>query len=191
MVCVCRVFKKTLPPPASGTTTVAQFLTPSPSPPSQPTLPSIGNNLIVKKSLATAQSSGLLTSVYESGLLSKAQAAGVSLSSLEPLLKLASENPDVLLLLESAGPDVLPLLPTILSAAPKALPILGALVGTPPPLIASGAVLGPAAAFAIANALPDDSVGSVALQVVAAGILGVAVPGISLVGYKVLGDLTK
>ena len=133
MVCVCRVFKKTLPPPASGTTTVAQFLTPSPSPPSQPTLPSIGNNLIVKKSLATAQSSGLLTSVYESGLLSKAQAAGVSLSSLEPLLKLASENPDVLLLLESAGPDVLPLLPTILSAAPKALPILGALVGAPPP----------------------------------------------------------
>ena len=152
---------------------------------------SIGNNIIVKNSLVKAQQNGLLTSVYESGILSKAQAAGVSLSSLEPLLKLASENPDVLLLVESAGPDILPLLPTIVDAAPGLLPLLGAIVGLPPAIIASGAVVGPAAAFAIVQALPDDSVLSVAAQVVAVGLLGAAVPVVSLAGGKILGDLTK
>ena len=150
-----------------------------------------GNNIIVKKTLAQASESGLLTSVYKSGLLSKAKAAGVTLTSLEPLLKLASENPDVLLLVESAGPDVLPLLPTIVGVAPGALPILGALIQVPPALIGALGLASPAAAFAVVQAIPDDSSVSIAVQTLAVGVLGLAVPAISLVGAKVLGDLTK
>mmetsp|Transcript_16903 Transcript_16903/g.34780 ORF Transcript_16903/g.34780 Transcript_16903/m.34780 type:complete len:206 (+) Transcript_16903:46-663(+) len=152
---------------------------------------SIGNNIIVKKTLAKAQSDGLLSKVYESGLLSKAQAAGVSLKSLEPVLKLASENPDILLLVESAGPDLLPLLPTIVDVAPAALPLLAAAIQVPTPIIAGGALVGPAAAFTIVQALPDNSIPSVAIQTLAVGILGLAVPAISLISSKLLSDLKK
>ena len=67
---------------------------------------STGNNVIVKKTLVKAQEDDLLGKVYRSGLLSKAQKAGVSLKNLEPFLELASKNPDLLILAESAGPDV-------------------------------------------------------------------------------------
>ena len=65
-----------------------------------------GNSLIVKKAFESAQESNLLQAVYDSKLLSRAEAAGVTLKSLEPVLAIASKNPEVLVLVESAGPDV-------------------------------------------------------------------------------------
>jgi len=109
----------------------------------------------------------------------------------QPLLKLASENPDTLLLVEAAGPDLLPLLPTIVDTAPALLPILGAAISIPPTIIASGAVVGPAAAYAVVSALPDDSVASVAIQTLAVALLGLTVPVVSLIGAKIIGDITK
>ena len=57
---------------------------------------SIGNNIAVKELLRTVEDRQLLSQVAASGLLSKAQKAGVTLSSLEPFLELASRNPDIL-----------------------------------------------------------------------------------------------
>ena len=151
----------------------------------------VGNNIIVKKTLAKAQDSGLLTKVYQSGLLSKAKKAGVTLTSLEPVLKLASENPDVLLLVEASGPDVLPLLPTIVDVAPGALPLLAALIQVPPAVVASLAVVGPAAAYAVVQAVPDDGAVGIAVQTLAVALLGLGLPVVGLGGAKVLGDLTK
>merc|ERR1712023_541041 len=79
---------------------------------------SLGNNIAVKTLLEDIESSGLLTKVANSGLLSKAQKAGLTLSKLEPLLAVAAENKEVLILVEAATPDVLPLLPQIVSIAP-------------------------------------------------------------------------
>ena len=74
---------------------------------------SLGNNMKVKTLLEDVESSGLLSQVASSGLLSKAQEAGLTLSKLEPLLGLAAENKEILILVEAAGPEVLPLLPKL------------------------------------------------------------------------------
>ncbi|GMH78078.1 hypothetical protein TL16_g07657 [Triparma laevis f. inornata] len=144
-----------------------------------------GNNLIVKKSLVKAQESGLLTKVYESGLLSSAKKAGVKLSSLEPFLKLADENPDLLILVEAAGPDILPLIPTIVDTAPALLPILATLIKVPSGLILAGGVASAGLAFGIVSTVPDDSVVNVAVQTLAVGVFGLGLPAVSFAGAKV------
>jgi hypothetical protein len=80
---------------------------------SAPVIDNLGSNLAVKNLLLNVESSaGLLTKVVKSGLISKAQEASISLSKLEPLLQLA------------AGPEILPLLPTLFDLAPPVFPIL-------------------------------------------------------------------
>jgi hypothetical protein len=103
---------------------------------------SIGNNIAVKNLLENVERSGLLSAVASSGLLSKAQRAGISLSKLEPFLALAAENPDILILVEASGPELLPLLPTIVDLAPGALPLLALAISSHPfllvPLVLAG-----------------------------------------------------
>ena len=64
--------------------------------------------------------------------MSKAQKSGISLTKLEPLLKLAASNKEVMILIEAAGPEALPLLPKIVEIAPGALPLLGAAIQLSP-----------------------------------------------------------
>ncbi len=149
---------------------------------------SIGNNIAVKKLLTQVESSGLLTKVAQSGLLSKAQAAGLSLSKLEPLLALAAENKEVLILVEAATPEVLPILPKLIELAPPALPLLASAVSISPGTLQA---LGLASFVAAAGAvviIPDDSILQVAGQTIAVGALGAA-GAASLAGSVILGKI--
>lgn len=141
--------------------------------------------------LEKAESTGLLTKVAESGLLSKAQKAGIKLSNLEPLLELAADNPEILILVEASGPEVLKILPTIVDIAPGALPLLAAAISVPPSALNGGAAASVVAAAAIVAVVPDDSIPLVALQTIAAATFGLLIPAASLVGAQVLGQLTK
>jgi len=150
----------------------------------------LGNNVAVKNLLEQVESNRLLTQVAASGLLSKAQQAGISLSKVEKLLELAADNPDILILVEASGPELLPILPTVVNLAPGALPLLAAAVSIPPPLIAFVGLGALAAAGGAVVAIPDDSVANVALQTL---IVGLSVPAAvaAFAGSAVLGQLTK
>jgi Protein of unknown function (DUF1118) len=148
----------------------------------------IGNNIAVKNLLEKVQNQRLLSQVAESGLLSKAQAAGITLSKVEPLLKLAASNPEILILVEASGPELLPLLPTIVDLAPAALPILASAVSVPPPLIGAVGVAALALAGATVSVIPDDSVINIAVQTLVVG-LALPVAGASLAGAAFLGQL--
>jgi len=149
-----------------------------------------GNNLKVKSLLEKVEEQRLLSKVAESGLLSKAQDAGITLSSLEPLLALAADNPDILILVEASGPELLPVLPTVVDIAPGALPLLASAVAIPPPVIGAAGLGALAAAFFAVTAIPDDTIANVALQTLIVG-LAVPVAGASLAGAALLGKLTK
>lgn len=150
-----------------------------------------GNNVAVKKLLMDVESSGLLTKVAQSGLLSKAQAAGISLTKLEPFLALAAENPEILVLVEAAGPELLPLLPTLVDLAPPALPLLAAAISIPSGVIGGAGLASAAAAVAAVVVIPDDTVAQVAVQTLIVGVFGLAVPVAAAVGSTVIGKLTK
>lgn len=152
---------------------------------------SVGNNVAVKNLLLNVEDSGLLSKVAKSGLLSKAQKAGISLSNLEPLLALAADQPDILILVEAAGPEVLPLLPTLVDLAPAALPLLATAISVPPTVIGGAGLASAAAAAAAVIAIPDDTVAQVAAQTLIVGIFGLAVPVASLAGSAIIGQLTK
>lgn len=147
-----------------------------------------GNNVAVKNLLEKVENERLLSKVAASGLLSKAQEAGISLSKLEPLLLEISENPDILILVEASGPELLPILPKIVDLAPGALPLLASAIAIPTPLISAAGIgaLG-AAAFAI-TAIPDDTVANVALQTLAVG-LAVPAAAAAFAGGTILGKL--
>lgn len=138
--------------------------------------------------MTDVESSRLLTKVAASGLLSKAQDAGLTLTKLEPLLALAAENKDVLVLVEAATPEVLPLLPKLVELAPPALPLLASAISIPPSVLSiagAGALGGAVGAIVL---IPDDTLLQVAGQTFAAGALGAAgVAGI--VGSTVLGKV--
>jgi len=121
--------------------------------------------------------------------LSKAQASGVSLTKLEPLLKLAASNKDVMILLEAAAPEALPILPKVVELAPAALPLLGSAITIPSSALQGAALASVAAAGAAVYAIPDDTVLQVAAQTVAGATLGVVVPAASIVGATVLGKI--
>lgn len=152
-----------------------------------------GNNIAIKDFLASAEASGLLTQVARSGLLSKLSAAGISLSKLEPLILAAADKGilnEVLILTEAAGPDIIPLLPTVVDLAPGALPLLTAALGLANPVLLQGAALASAAAAAaLVTLVPDDTVLQVAGQTLGVAVLGVAAPGALLVGATVLGKV--
>jgi hypothetical protein len=105
-------------------------------------------------------------------------------------LALAAENPDILILVEASGPELLPLLPTIVDLAPAALPLLAAAVSVPPGAIAGAGVALLGVAFAAITTIPDDTVTSVALQTL---VVGLALPGAAaaFAGSALLGKLTK
>jgi hypothetical protein len=151
---------------------------------------SIGNNIAVKNLLENVERSRLLSAVASSGLLSKAQRAGISLSKLEPLLALAAENPDILILVEASGPELLPILPTIVNLAPGALPLLALAISIPPVIIGAAGVGALGAAVGAVALIPDDSVAFIALQTFIV-LLAVPLAGASIAGAGILGNLTK
>ena len=151
---------------------------------------SLGNNVAVKKLLEDVESSGLLTQVAQSGLLSKAQDAGLTLSKLEPLLALAAENKDILILVEAATPEVLPILPKLVSVAPGALPLLASAIAIPPGVISALGLASLAAAVGAVVVIPDDTVLQVAEQTLVVGLLG-AGGVVSLVAAGILGKILK
>mmetsp|Transcript_4145 Transcript_4145/g.6069 ORF Transcript_4145/g.6069 Transcript_4145/m.6069 type:complete len:193 (+) Transcript_4145:81-659(+) len=149
-----------------------------------------GNNVAVKDLLTNVESSGLLTKVAQSGLLSNAAAAGISLKKLEPLLELAAENPDILIIVEAAGPELLPILPKLIELAPPALPLLASAVTISPGLLSVAGLASFGAAAGAVITIPDDTVLEVAAQTLAVGALGAA--GVaSLAGSAILGKITK
>jgi Protein of unknown function (DUF1118) len=147
-----------------------------------------GNNIAVKNLLEKVENDRLLSKVAASGLLSKAQAAGITLSKVEPLLGQIAENPDILVLVEASGPELLPLLPTIVDIAPGALPLLASAVSVPTPAIALAGIIALAGAAGAVVTIPDDTVTNIALQTL---IVGLALPaaGASFVGATILGKL--
>lgn len=155
-----------------------------------PEVDAVGNNLQVKSILTEIEDSQLLSKVAKAGLLSKAQKAGIKLSSLEPLLAFAASNKDVMVLVESAGPEVLPLLPPVVSLAPSLLPLLGVAIQIPPVALAGVGIGALAAAGGAVIVIPDDTVVQVAAQTLAVGLLAVA-GGASLAGSVVLGKITS
>lgn len=166
----------------------------SPEAVARSTVDSTGNNIAVKNFLESVESTGLLTKVAQAGLLSKLSANGITLSKLEPLITLAAEKGlvnEVLILTEAAGPDIIPLLPTIVDLAPAALPLLAAAVDIPPALLVGAAVASVGATYGIVTAIPDNTVIEVAEQTLAVATLGLAVPAASLAGAAALGFLKK
>jgi len=96
------------------------------------------------------------------GLLTKLEKAGLSLRDVAPVLVWAEDQG----LVGAAGElndDLLPLLPTLVTAAPLALPLLGAAISLPSFLF-FGLAAGSVGAAVAVTGLPDDSVSSVALQ---------------------------
>ena len=152
---------------------------------------SIGNNIAVKELLAQIEESKLLSQVAKSGLLSKAQAAGISLSKLETILGFVADQPELLILVEASGPELLPILPTLIELAPPALPLLAAAVSVPPAALQLAGIASLAAAAGVVVVVPDDSAALVAAQTLAVGVLGVAAPAASFIGATVLGTITK
>lgn len=148
-----------------------------------------GNNIAVKSLLEQVENTKLLSQVAKAGLLSKAQASGISLTKLEPLLKLAASNKDVMILLEAAAPEALPLLPKIVDLAPGALPLLGQAIAISPGALQGAAAASVAAAAAGVYLIPDDTVAQVAAQTLLVGTLGVAAPAASVIGAGVLSKI--
>ncbi len=150
----------------------------------------VGNNVAVKNLLEEVQSTGLLTKVAQSGLLSKAQAAGLSLSKLEPLLALAAQNKEILILVEAATPETLPILPKIVELAPAALPLLATAISISPGTLQALGLASLAAAAGAVVVIPDDTMLEVAGQTLAVGALGAA-GAASLIGSAILGKILK
>jgi len=153
---------------------------------------STGNNLAVKNFLESAESAGLLSKVAQAGLLSKAASKGITLSKLEPLIIAAAEKgvlDEVLILTEAAGPEIIPLLPTVIDLAPQALPLLALGLDIEPALLQGAALASLGAAYGVVTAVPDDTVAQVAVQTLAVAVLGVAAPAASLIGATILGKV--
>lgn len=154
-----------------------------------PEVDDVGNNIAVKSLLSKVETSGLLSQVARAGLLSKAQESGVSLTKLEPLLKLAASNKDVMILLEAAAPEALPILPKVVDLAPAALPLLGQAIQIPSSALTTAAVASLGVAGAGLYFIPDDTVVNVAAQTLLVGVFGVVAPAASIVGATVLSKI--
>lgn len=149
------------------------------------TVDDIGNNIAVKSLCEQVEGTKLLSKVAKAGLLSKAQASGITLTKLEPLLKLAASNKDVMILLEAAGPEALPILPKIVDLTPGLLPLLGAAIQISPSTLQTLAVGAVGAAAAGVYFIPDDSTTLIAAQTVLVGTCGAAAAA-SAIGATVL-----
>jgi hypothetical protein len=150
----------------------------------------LGNNIVVKDLLEKVESSGLLTRVAKSGLLSKAQEAGLTLSKLEPLLALAAENKDILIIVEAATPELLPLLPKLVELAPGVLPLAAQLISVPPSVLFGLGLASLGGALGAVVVIPDDTILEVAAQTAAVGVLGAA-GAASFVGAAIITKIFK
>jgi hypothetical protein len=93
-------------------------------------------------------------------------------------------------LVEASGPELIPLLPTIVNVAPAALPLLASAVSVPPfafSVIGLGLL---AVAATAVTAIPDDSIANVALQTIVVGTAGAGAVA-AFAGGAILGQLTK
>jgi hypothetical protein len=100
-------------------------------------------------------------------------------------LKLAASNKDVMILLEAAGPEALPILPKIVDLTPGLLPLLGAAIQISPSTLQTLAVGAVGAAAAGVYFIPDDSTTLIAAQTVLVGTCGAAAAA-SAIGATVL-----
>lgn len=124
------------------------------------------------------------------GLLSKLEKAGFTLTSAKPLLVLADDL-DALGLLEASSDKVLPLVAKAVDLAPGLLPLAAVAVKIPSTALYAGAIASFAAAVALVNVIPDDSVSNVALQTTLAIPLGVILPGGLAVAATLLSKFLK
>eukprot|EP00629_Pelagomonadales_sp_RCC1024_P012745 CAMPEP_0119272930 /NCGR_PEP_ID=MMETSP1329-20130426/9189_1 /TAXON_ID=114041 /ORGANISM="Genus nov. species nov., Strain RCC1024" /LENGTH=189 /DNA_ID=CAMNT_0007273049 /DNA_START=17 /DNA_END=583 /DNA_ORIENTATION=+ len=116
----------------------------------------------ISTTLEIVNDSKLLTKVAKTGLLSKLDKAGYTFADAEPLLVFAEEN-GLVGLLGDINDDILPLLPTLVSLAPLALPLLSLALAVPSVACFAAVPVSLAGAFFVTS-LPDDSVTDVALQ---------------------------
>ena len=139
----------------------------------------------IGSTLEVVEETQLLTKLAKTGLLSKAERAGVKLADLEPLLLFAEEN-GLVGLLGDLNDDLLPLLPLLVRLAPLGLPVLSLALGLGP-LNFLLAIASFGGAFVVTG-LPDDSVTDVALQTLIAVPLATIFPvlfgGLGLVSSK-------
>jgi Protein of unknown function (DUF1118) len=123
------------------------------------------------------------------GLLSKLEQAGLTLRDVEKLLPVLDEL-DAIGITQALSKDLMPLAPTALAAAPALLPLAAGALGIPPGLLYGAAAASLAAGAAAIALIPDDSVGSIALQAFLAVPLLVVLPGAAVVGANVLTKAT-
>lgn len=143
-------------------------------PPENPILKEDNPLITLSNLLVKTEEKGILTQLAETKLLSRAEAAGLTLADIEPLLYVIEEN-GVVAATGDIGADLLPLLPKLIDTAPVALPLVAGALKVPAPLLALVAAGGPVAAYVITS-LPDDSIASVALQTFLALPLATVVP---------------
>jgi hypothetical protein len=139
----------------------------------------------IENTLDAVSETKLLTKLADTGLLSKAQRAGLRFSDLEPLLLFAEEN-GLLGLLGDLNDELLPLFPLLVRLAPPALPVVSLALGLGPlNFLLAAASLGGAV---FVTGLPDNSVQDVAVQTALAVPLATLFPvlfgGLGLVGTK-------
>jgi len=139
----------------------------------------------IENTLDAVSETKLLTKLADTGLLSKAQRAGLRFSDLEPLLLFAEEN-GLLGLLGDLNDELLPLLPLLVRLAPPALPVVSLALGLGPlNFLLAAASLGGAV---VVTGMPDNSVQDVAVQTALAVPLATLFPvlfgGLGLVGTK-------
>ena len=154
----------------------------------KPLVDNNGNNIKIRDLLSKVDSSNVLTKVADAKLLSNAQASGITLSSLEPLLRAAGGNQEVMILLEAATPELLslPILPKVIEIAPVALPLLGTLIQIPTAALQLGGIVSLTSAAAAVALIPDDTILQVAAQTLLVATLGLVIPVVSVGGSVVL-----
>jgi len=114
-----------------------------------------------------------LSKVADLGLLSKASAAGVSLSSLEGVL-IAADDAGAVLLAAEKVPGSLGLIEFAVGAAPG-------LLSVPAPLLFATGAASLAGAGAVVLGIPDDSVVNIAVQTALVIPLATLIPGATFV----------
>ncbi|KAG5182403.1 hypothetical protein JKP88DRAFT_348853, partial [Tribonema minus] len=139
----------------------------------------------VQELLIKTEELKLLSTASRLGLLSKLERAGLTLRDLEAALPFLDDI-DAIALGKELSPDLLAIAPKALEAAPALLPLAAAALDIPPSALLTGAALSVVAGLAAIAAIPDDSIGAIALQAFLAVPLLVLAPGAAVVGAGVL-----
>ena len=108
--------------------------------------------------------------------MSRLEKAGFTLSSAIPLLKLA-DDVDLLGVLDASSDNLLPIVGAAIEASPKLIPLAATALNIPPSTYFAAAAALLLVAAGILAVIPDDSVGTVALQTALVIPLGLLLPG--------------